>query len=184
MRPSINGLTKRPRTALQQTATEFGVPLGTDDTGLALRVDGGGRELQLGYIAANYFFSRVYDLTVQVRGAWGDKVHPTDVELHFARDGMSFRPTAPSPGPAASATARLLNRAHSGRLSTSGDIQTMHIEDTGDGNFLVEIVPVAGAYVWLVLPPLTYRVRLAEGHQAGLRNLLFDVADTLSGNTR
>lgn len=191
---TMGPLHRRARRSLLEVASQFGTVFDehTDaqdsetntDLAVMVHVTRGRRHgpITLSYGKADYLFSRVYDLKVIGYGEWGGP--PTPLRVKFSRDGGHFEvgPRVPPEHAARARTmAATLERNFAANLA-SVDLKSVEIVNAGDGQFKVELVPLGGAYVWLLVPPVSYSVRFPDGEQGRLLELMRGIRDVLANN--
>ena len=142
-------IVNRARAALAHTATQFGTVTGADQTTVTVRTTDG-IELTLAYDSGNYIFSRVYNLRITAALPHDADV-PDGLELSFRDRGnvkYVMKKQAGGARPLGGARLAALNARVTDLLQK---IDLLKSEVSGNS---LSIVPMGGAYVWVLIPPV------------------------------
>lgn len=202
---AVGPLQARAQRSLLTVAKQFG-DVASDavpEVGSGLSVDvtaaGGdwGDALRLSYGKGDFIFSRVYDLTISgtvqrpsralcgPAAGDGDSRVALPLELSFTRHGSRLVPStgAASADSAAAAgrSAQRINRRLQ-PLLREVDLKSLSITDASDGRCRIDLVPLGGAYVWILVPPVSMTVRFPPGEPARLLHIMSTIRAVLRGS--
>lgn len=155
----------RARQALRRVATQFGEVVEAGNTEVRVRTSRG-LDLTLSYNPGNYVFSRVYNLTVRALLPETSDV-PAGLKLSFARGETTFASTGSTAAQTEHADVlKRLNVSTAPQLNDidlhSGSVKTASATKTGERK-TVEIVPLGGSFVWVLIPPVFHATAFPKG---------------------
>lgn len=156
----------RARSALHQIATQFGTPeaLGTQSASVRTR---DGLHLELGYEPGNYVFSRVYNLRMSIDLPASSPLVAGTVLQHHHRLTSSYT----HPASTAQNALQALNTAVGAHLKQV-DLLSSRIEPGPDGHLKLELTPLGGSFVWVLIPPIFKATAFPSGEPARLLDLI------------
>lgn len=174
---TLGFIDSRAALALPTIAMEFGTVLSHDGLEVRVKPHAGSLDvITLRLTQGNFIWSRVYDLEIEYSSSGRGR----NLDVKFTKGKAIIHPRKN-----ASSTEQLHASTAQSALSPlmdAVDLKSMTMRTDG-ATRTTKITPLGGAYLWILLPPISYWVRFPQGEPARLLSLL-EAADSASAAER
>jgi hypothetical protein len=156
-------INNRARKNLTAVAAQFGEVIETNASSVRVKTRDH-KLLTLSYEQGNFIFSRVYNLTIRY-DLPEDSSTPSDIFLKFSGKQPHFVQKADR-----KADLSRLNAAVAEMLQTV-DLHSAYVRER-HGHKELTVVPLGGAFVWVLIPPVFKNIAFPQGEPKRLMRLV------------